>query len=302
MKRSWLIYLIVILMTMLFTTVVSFAGSSYDKKTVPGGNAPAAEKTLIDQNISADKLDQIRESLKGHPSVSTASYDDPEMDDEDFLELYYPEPWSSYYLGSTMDVEFSVYDTWADNDIYTRPLLAIFDSGDNLVHVVESDIADVDCWTDYSGSISLYPWRYHAGTYEMMILNVPCYIIGTYVEDWADWEDIPTVLINFTILKNNQQVVVSAKTTKIKASKLKKKAKAIYPIAVSNAQGTVTYQVVGGKAKAKKTLKLNPWTGKISVKKKAKKGKYTISVMVTSAGNAEYNPWSTIVNGPVRVK
>ena len=300
MKKNWIVYLIVILMTMLFTTVVSFAGSGSDKNPITEGTGPVTKKMLIDREISADKLDQIRESLEDHPSVSVAhSYNDGPHNGE-FLKLYYPKPWSSYYLGGTMYVEFRVYDTWLA--YHTRPIVAIFDSGGSLVHLVESDVADVDDWTDYSGNISLYPWRYHAGTYEMMILNVPCYSDGEYVEDWSDWDNIPTERINFTLQKKSQQAFASAKATKIKASKLKKKARAIYPIAVSNAQGTVTYTVVGGKAKAKKTLKLNPWTGKITVKKKAKKGKYTISVMVSSAGTAEYNPWSAVVKVPVRVR
>ena len=70
---------------------------------------------------------------------------------------------------------------------------------------------------------------------------------------------------------NPMKVKSTAKTVKVK--KLKKKALTVTPLKVTYAKGKVTYKVVGGNAKSKKALKLNTKTGKVTVKKKTKKGK-----------------------------
>ncbi len=101
-------------------------------------------------------------------------------------------------------------------------------------------------------------------------------------------------------LAQPMQVSVSAKT--VKAKKLKKKARTIAPLKVTNAKGTVSYKVVGGKAKAKKALKVNAKTGKITVKKKTKKGTYTIMVQISATGTTQYKAGSKTVAVKVKVK
>ena len=66
---------------------------------------------------------------------------------------------------------------------------------------------------------------------------------------------------------------------KIKLAKVKKKAQT-FKIKVTQAQGTVTYKSSNKKIKVTST-------GKVTVKKGTKKGKYKITV--TAAGNGKYN-------------
>lgn len=99
---------------------------------------------------------------------------------------------------------------------------------------------------------------------------------------------------------NPMKVKVTAKTLKYK--KLKKNALVVAPIAVTSAKGKVTYKVVGGNAKSKKALSLNTKTGKVTAKKKTKKGQYQIKVKVTAAGTTKYKALSKTVTVTVNVK
>ena len=102
--------------------------------------------------------------------------------------------------------------------------------------------------------------------------------------------------------KKVQSVVVKASKKTIKASKLKKKAQTVKSIIVKSAQGTVSYKITGGNKKSKKALKINSKTGKITVKKKAKKGAYKVKVTVTASGNEIYNAGSKTVTVIIKVK
>ena len=99
---------------------------------------------------------------------------------------------------------------------------------------------------------------------------------------------------------NTMTVKAAAKTLKVKT--LKKKALTVAPITVKNAKGKVTYKLVSGNAKSKKALKLNTKTGKITVKKGTKKGKYSLKVKVSAAGTVAYKAASKTVTVNVRVK
>lgn len=94
--------------------------------------------------------------------------------------------------------------------------------------------------------------------------------------------------------------VVKKKT--VKFSKVKKKKQVVSPITVNSAQGTVTYKITGGNKKSKKALKVNSKTGKITVKKKTKKGTYKVKVKVTASGNENYNAGSKTVTVKIIVK
>ena len=99
---------------------------------------------------------------------------------------------------------------------------------------------------------------------------------------------------------------VSIKTTKktVKQKTLKKKAVKVAPLTVKGAKGIVTYRVTGGNAKSKKALKLNNKNGRVTVKKKTKKGKYIIKVKVSAAAsaNGQYNTFTKTVAVTVVVK
>ena len=102
--------------------------------------------------------------------------------------------------------------------------------------------------------------------------------------------------------KKANPMTVKAVEITVKAKSLNRKAQTVKPIKVRNTKGTVTYKVVGGNAKAKRALRLDQKTGKITVKKKTKKGIYTIKVKVTAAGTSVYKNASKTVKVTVKVK
>ena len=98
---------------------------------------------------------------------------------------------------------------------------------------------------------------------------------------------------------NPLKVVAKNKTFKVK--KLKKKKQAYKALTVTGAQGAVSYTVKPSNKKAKKALKFDQKTGKITVKKKTKKGKYKITIYVKAAGNGNYNA-SSVISKDITVK
>ena len=99
----------------------------------------------------------------------------------------------------------------------------------------------------------------------------------------------------FTINPASQKLTMSTATKTVKYKKVKKKAQYTTK-AVSGAKTTVTYAKVGGSKK----LKINKTTGKITVKKKTKKGTYKIKVKATAASSGNYN--SATVTKTIKVK
>ena len=138
-------------------------------------------------------------------------------------------------------------------------------------------------------------------------------------EDWekisidANNEDLGKAtihLIDGTVIPGNKAdntlKVTGGKTAKIKYRKLRKKARTISRskvMSVSAPQGTVTYKLVSvKKSKYKKYFKINATTGTITVKKKLKRGTYTIKCNVTAAGNKDYKNKTQTVTFKIKVK
>ena len=117
-------------------------------------------------------------------------------------------------------------------------------------------------------------------------------------------EDVTVEAIFVDIRQVNTLKVTGGKTAKIKYKKLRKKAQAVSRaklMTVSAAQGTVTYKIV--KVSKKKTsFKINANNGVVTVKKKLKKGTYTLWVSVTATGNDEYKPITKTVAFKIKVK
>ena len=120
------------------------------------------------------------------------------------------------------------------------------------------------------------------------------------------------VQVPFKIINTNP-MKASGKTVKIKYKKLKKKTQTIPPgkaFAVSGAQGTVTYKLDSARkgskkiklSTARKYFKITEGTGKIQVKKKLKKGTYTLKVKVSASGNESYEAASKTVTVTVKIK
>ncbi|MBQ9014530.1 MAG: FMN-binding protein [Firmicutes bacterium] len=89
--------------------------------------------------------------------------------------------------------------------------------------------------------------------------------------------------------KSAQNIKVTAAAKTFKAKALKKKAKSFKltsAVKVTGAKGKVTYTVKPANAKSKKALKYK--NGKITVKKKTKKGTYKVKVTVNAAATDKY--------------
>jgi len=99
-----------------------------------------------------------------------------------------------------------------------------------------------------------------------------------------------------------QPMTVKAAKKAVSFKKLKKKAIVVAPLKVKGAQGTLSYKITGGSKKSKKALKLNAKNGKITVKKKTKKGTYKIAVTVKASGNENCEAGSKKVAVVVKVK
>ncbi len=100
--------------------------------------------------------------------------------------------------------------------------------------------------------------------------------------------------------KANTLTLKAKKMTKIKARKMKKKAQSFNLskfVTISGAQGPVTY----AKASGNKKITVSK-TGKVTLKKKIKKGTYKVKVNVTAAGNTNFNAVTKAVTFKVKVK
>lgn len=103
----------------------------------------------------------------------------------------------------------------------------------------------------------------------------------------------------FTIAKAANPITVKAVARSAKASKLKKKAVTLArPLTVKRAQGKLAYKKISGNKK----ITVNAKTGKLTLEKGLKKGKYNVKIRITAKGNANYNAASKKIKVVVRVK
>ena len=104
----------------------------------------------------------------------------------------------------------------------------------------------------------------------------------------------------------NNTLKVRGKKAKLKARRLKKKAQKLSRskvMNVSNAQGRVTYKLISvSRSRYKKYFKVNARNGSVTVKKKLKKGTYTVRCRVTASGNNEYKGISKTVTFKITVR
>ena len=110
----------------------------------------------------------------------------------------------------------------------------------------------------------------------------------------------------FKISKAANTLSVKAKTATLKAKKLKKKKQLLAVkkiLTVNNAKGTLSYKITKvSKSKYKKYFAMNARTGKLTVKKKLKKGTYKVNVAVTASGDANHNAATKQVTFRIKVK
>ncbi|MBO4681129.1 MAG: leucine-rich repeat domain-containing protein [Clostridiales bacterium] len=100
--------------------------------------------------------------------------------------------------------------------------------------------------------------------------------------------------VNVNYLQSNP-MTAKGKTAKVKYSKLRKKTRTVAASKVLTlTKGTGPYLYV--KVSGKKKITINKTTGRVTVKKKLKRGTYKIKVRVMSTGNATYKAsgWKTV--------
>ena len=105
-------------------------------------------------------------------------------------------------------------------------------------------------------------------------------------------------------VKNANTLAAKAKKASVAASLKTLKSKAVTlasNVAVSKAKGAVTYANASTNAKAKK-FRVNAKTGKVTIPKGTKKGKYQIKVKVKAAGNGTYMSGIKTVTFAILVK
>ncbi|MBQ3291641.1 MAG: hypothetical protein IJH43_04615 [Mogibacterium sp.] len=157
------------------------------------------------------------------------------------------------------------------------------------------------------------------------VLSVNGYVLKEGVDYIADWSNASSknagtysltlngsglctgsVTVSYKINRAANPLSVAGKTVAVKYKAVKKKnqtltaAKAIK--FTRQGQGKLTYKLVSvtGK-KYKKFFKIDTKTGKITIKKKLKKGTYKLKVQVRAAGNANYGP-SAVKTVTIKVK
>ncbi len=122
--------------------------------------------------------------------------------------------------------------------------------------------------TDYQ---VLYNSLVNAGTIKMTIKGI------------GDYEG--SLVKTFTRKKAKNTLTVKSYNKTVYYSKVKKAAQVVKPITIVKKQGTLTYTKLSGSSTK---LLLNKTTGKVTVKKGTKKGKYKIKIKVYAAGNTNY--------------
>ena len=146
------------------------------------------------------------------------------------------------------------------------------------------------------GSVALAPEDYevayqsntNAGTATVIVTGV-----GNYIGSSKQ---------SFTIAKANNPLIAKAKKSKLtnKARKLKKKAKKVANLKVSQGKGALRFANVSKKAAVKK-WKVSS-SGVLKVPKKVKPGKHKVRIQITVMGDANYKSTSKVVAFTVKVK
>ena len=97
------------------------------------------------------------------------------------------------------------------------------------------------------------------------------------------------IQMSFSIDKAKNTLKVTAKTAKVKYSKLKSANQTVARksvLTVTGGKGTITYTKMNGPTK----ITINKSTGKVTVKKGLKKGTYKVKVNIKAAGTKNYKP------------
>ncbi|MBR3082402.1 MAG: leucine-rich repeat domain-containing protein [Clostridiales bacterium] len=143
-------------------------------------------------------------------------------------------------------------------------------------------------------------WIVNRGEVELTIVDekTATFVMpASYVEILASFKDKEP---------QNNTLAASGRKTSLKEKKLKKKAQKVSRskvMTVRNAQGRLTFKLLSvSKSRYKKYFKINSRNGNVTVKKKLKKGTYTVKCRVTASGNANFKSGSRVVSFKIKVK
>lgn len=125
----------------------------------------------------------------------------------------------------------------------------------------------------------------------------------TYDSDTVSAFDAKDLVLSSTRYVAPNSLSVSGKTAKVKKKKVRKKKQTLAASKVfsfkSKGQGKLTYRKISGSKK----IKINGSNGKVTVKKKTKKGTYKVTVLIKAAGTPGYrHPGSKKVTFRIKVK
>ena len=146
-----------------------------------------------------------------------------------------------------------------------------------------------------TGSTGKITYRYYSdakGTKEVKAANVKkagTYYVRASIAADKNYKAATSGLVKLTIKKAKNPMKARLKKLTLKRVVLLKKGKVIRPLVVTRAKGKLAYKLVSVKKKAlKKYIVVNKKTGKITVKKGAPKGNYTVRIKVVAKGNVNY--------------
>ena len=126
--------------------------------------------------------------------------------------------------------------------------------------------------------------------------HYPIQIRAVYVSIFHEndeFYDIAAGTYDYTFQKESNPLKVSGKKAKVKYKKLKKKTQTLAASKVINGLGTARGKKTFVKKSGNKKIKINKYTGKVTIKKGLKKKTYKVKISVKAAGNQGYNPSST---------
>lgn len=185
-KRVWLLLLCLVFMFQM-PAMAKETGEKKAKETP----AQSVEHSIAGKSTTA-ATGELSKSYRmaGMPKAAVNS-------DSYFLTQVQPKDNSVIKKGEKMYVKFCARDTW--RSYYTKPLLAIFDSRDEIVYSnFDMDVVSLSGQDVYSGYLGWNTGKAAAGKYTLYIVGAPCYRDGEVVDDWSEF-DCPYILTDFTL-------------------------------------------------------------------------------------------------------
>ena len=254
----------------LFAVPVMANGDVTEKKEITTP-AQSVEHSLAAQadGVSANQTVKVQEYYDFTNMVRMAS-------EPYYLTEVLPKQNSVVTKGDRLFVKFYARDTW--ENYYTKPLVSIFNSKDEVVYLNQNqETVSTSGQDTYSGYLSWNTRTAAPGRYVVYIVNAPCYSNGQLLDNWDEF-DCPYIKTDFTLKAAAQaQAHTHAygawKTVKAPTvfATGKKESKCKY----CNAKRTKTI------AKLKPTIKLSA-TKKVIARKKS----YTLKITKLAKGDS----------------